>query len=241
MKGIFVVGDVHGCLEELEALLDKAKISKETTLIFLGDLIDKGPNCTGVCQFVFGESMRMRVGYRFVLMGNHEHKKMKYHEHVVRREADLHYVIPTRTTPAFLKEYEDIKPWAWMFKTMPMHMETAGYLLVHAGPADLRNPALINDRMLYMRYVDKDTGEFLPLKNMKRPENSVEWYEKYTDPRPIVFGHIPREEPVLRPNAIGLDTGCVHGGHLTGIWLETREIVQVKAKKQYCPHLIVGE
>jgi serine/threonine protein phosphatase 1 len=238
VKGTFVIGDIHGCLTEAQELLDKAKISKETDLVQLGDLIDKGPDPAGICQLFLGDGLKGRVKSKLILRGNHEHKMSKYHEHVLKKEANPDYVIPTKVSPEFLKEYEGVKPWAWMFKMLPMYADQGNFRFVHAGPADLKKMEAISDRMLYMRYVHKDTGDFLPLVNMKRPENSVEWYEQYTGEKVFVFGHIPRTEPVIRPNAVGLDTGCVHGDFLTGIWLETREVVQVKAKKQYCPHLI---
>lgn len=233
----FVIGDVHGCYHELIELVIKAKIDSTVDVVFVGDLIDKGPNSQDVCAEAFEDLPKIAKTVT-VLRGNHEHKMGKYHQHVLKKEKTPSYKIPTKTTPEFLKEYESVGKWVGRFSDLPMFMDIGNFRIVHAGPADLQNPNTVNDRMLYMRYIHKDTHEFLPLVDMKRPENSIEWYEAYFGEKIIVFGHITRDEPVLRPNALGIDTGCVHGGHLTGIWMETKEVVQVKAAKQYSRHMV---
>ena len=59
------------------------------------------------------------------------------------------------------------------------------------------------------------------------------WYESYTGETTVVFGHWARPEPVVRENAIGLDTGCVYGGRLTAVILPERNLVSVPAKRAY--------
>ena len=60
------------------------------------------------------------------------------------------------------------------------------------------------------------------------------WFDFYTDDKLVVFGHWAAQEGVVRENAIGLDTGCVYGKKLTALVLPERELVSVKARKQYC-------
>jgi serine/threonine protein phosphatase 1 len=72
------------------------------------------------------------------------------------------------------------------------------------------------------------------LTTMRRLRNTDEpWYELYKEPRLVVFGHWARPEPLVRRNAIGLDTGCVYGGSLTALILPERRLVAVPARRAY--------
>jgi hypothetical protein len=72
------------------------------------------------------------------------------------------------------------------------------------------------------------------LTNLRRlPGTGRPWYESYTDKRLAVFGHWARRAPVVRDNAIGLDTGCVYGEALTALVLPERRLVSVRARRAY--------
>ena len=61
----------------------------------------------------------------------------------------------------------------------------------------------------------------------------VPWYEAYTGEKTVVFGHWARNEPLIHPKAIGLDTGCVYGGRLTALILPEQRLISVPAEKTY--------
>jgi serine/threonine protein phosphatase 1 len=105
-------------------------------------------------------------------------------------------------------------------RTRPLHIEGEGFLAVHAG---------IDPRVHKLHLQSAHD-----LMTIRVPHGmDVPWYEAYTDERLIVFGHWARKEAVIRPNAIGLDTGCVYGGKLTAMILPERRLVSVPAERSY--------
>ena len=70
-----IIGDVHGCLSELEALLDMCSLQPADQLFFIGDLIDKGPDSVGVVKYVYELSLKLNVK---LILGNHEEKFLRY-------------------------------------------------------------------------------------------------------------------------------------------------------------------
>jgi predicted phosphodiesterase len=220
-----IIGDVHGCLTELEELLKITSYNKSSdSLIFLGDLIDRGPNSIGVIRKV--QELKAAC-----IMGNHEfnvykwlssNKSSKSKDYYPwLRDADINFII-----------------------NMPLYIKKDNFIMVHAGlknkiPLPLQAP---ND-VLYIRYIDK-SGEMLTYKKLqklsKKEIKDSFWTRYWTGPESIIYGHtihsykFPLIEDIS-PNVIcyGLDTGCCFGGNLTALILETKEIFQVKAQQTY--------
>lgn len=207
---MLVIGDIHGCYDELQALLDRAGIADDELVVSVGDLVDRGPDPDAVLRW-FQSRPQARV-----ICGNHERKH-------VRGILSLSQQI----TRAQLGDgYHDHVRW---MAGLPYHLETPDVRIVHWGlfpgvplddvPEDVRAGTTSGTSKLRARY-----GE--------RP-----WYELYDDATPVVFGHavIGPEPLVIDDRIFGIDTGACHGLRLTGLLLPQRTIVSVPAREDHWP------
>lgn len=194
-----IVGDVHGCASELEALLDRVAFATGDRLVFVGDLVARGPSSLGVLDIA------RRTG-AVVVRGNHEQKLL-----------DWHLGLPTKFPVGKLHRdlARSLRPTDWtLLRTsqISVDMPEHGVRVVHAGidpgvPWEQQDPGT----MMRIRTVITETG--------KRGERHVLWGARYTGPPNIVFGHNAAPGLQMHPWATGLDTGCVYGGRLTAIVL----------------------
>ena len=203
MPRTVIVGDVHGCAGELEALLEKVRFTKGTDrLVMVGDLVVRGPDPHGTLALV------RRMGGRAV-RGNHEAKLLGWR---LRDKA----VGPDHERAARVLSENDWR----MLEGMPLWLDLPehGARVVHAGviagvPVE-KTPA---EALLRMRTLDA--------KGRWSDDGSVGelWGTRYTGPPHVVFGHSARHEVQIHPWATGLDTGCVYGGKLTAMVLDAKE------------------
>lgn len=245
-KRTIFIGDVHGCREELLELVTALQPTPgRDRLIFVGDLVDKGPDSLGVLRDV--KRILNTLPGSVVVSGNHEEKASR-----------------------FAKKGEYVEPWCeeateedWAFiDAMPLtwHDPTLGLRVVHGGvfPALLeKHPDAFqkieergNDwrkgggkvmnrarRMLRVRYVGKDTGDMLALGTNQ--EGDPFWADVYDGSQGhVVYGHSPWLDGREREHshATGIDTGCVFGKSLTALVTHAdgfRGYVHVEAKQQY--------
>lgn len=224
MKPTIVVGDVHGCLDELRRLLTASGFSPGERLVLAGDLVAKGPDSQGVVQ------LAREAGAEAVL-GNHD-------DHVLRARAVARGELPA-PSKGVRAEHQRVadeltRPdWKYL-ETLPLFLrlgpEQAGgadTVVVHAGavpgvPFDEQRP----EHLISMRSID-DQGE--PTKRIEgRP-----WAKVWPGPEPIVFGHDAVRGLQQYPFALGLDTGCVYGKRLTAIRLPERRLISVDARRAY--------
>ena len=227
-----VVGDVHGCLAELEELLRAVRYAPgEDRLVFLGDLLDRGPDPVGVLR-------RVRALGAECVLGNHEEKHLRYAAHEARRREDSGYRNPMRrfdakrTAEHARLDRDDLLWLASLPRTLALG---GGWVAVHAGFVPrLRLPAQPPDWTIRLRYVD-GAGNPVPRARGDAGEPGVRrWAESWTGPESVVYGHFPhrldlpkRDEPAPGVVCLGIDTGCVYGGRLTALVLPEAEIVQV--------------
>ncbi len=211
-----IVGDVHGCREELEALLDRVAFASGDRLIFVGDLVARGPDSLGVLD------VARRTG-AIVVRGNHEQKLL-----------DLRAAPPTAKLPIG-RLHRDLasrlRPTDWMLlATSPVFLDLPehGLRVVHAGlmpgvPLEDQSPQTLM-RIRTVR-VAKDESRL--------------WGALWAGPPQVVFGHNAAPGLQLHPWATGLDTGCVYGGRLTAMVLGERQRVPraIAARRA----LLVGE
>lgn len=213
------VGDVHGCLGELDALLKKLKLGPEDRLIFVGDLCAKGPDSQGVVQ-------RVRELGADCVRGNHDEAVLR-----IRRAAQQGYE-PTRPPKrAHLRVAEALTAadWDWL-EALPLYLELPeiGITVVHAGvvpgkPVTKQHP----DDLMTMRTLRPEGTA------SSRLEDGELWAPKYVGPPHIIFGHDAITGLQRAPHATGIDTGCVYGRELTALVLPGRDLVQVRAKRTY--------
>ncbi|ACG74025.1 metallophosphoesterase [Anaeromyxobacter sp. K] len=227
-----VVGDVHGCLGELEDLLAAARYEPmRDRLVFLGDLVDRGPDPVGVVR-------RVRALGADCLLGNHEEKHLRYAAHEARRREDPRHRNPVRLDPRRTEEHLRLSPddLAWMAALPRALRLDGGWLAVHGGllpgrPLSRQPP----DWLIRLRFLDA-SGKPVSREHGGEP-GVVRWAERWTGPSSVVYGHHARDEVVVDEPApgvrcVGIDTGCVYGGKLTALALPSGERVQVPSRQR---------
>ncbi|MBK6692930.1 MAG: metallophosphoesterase [Myxococcales bacterium] len=197
-----IVGDVHGCSAELEALLARVSFGTGDKLVFVGDLVARGPDSIGVLD------VARRTG-AIIVRGNHEQKLLDWHVGDGRSSlAETHLAVA-----------RDMRPIDWtLLETSPFFVDLPehGARVVHAGvvpgtPIEKQKP----DHLIHLRLVDT------------KADGRVLWGSVYEGPPHVVFGHNAVEGLQLHPNATGLDTGCVYGRALTALVLRDGEPIPV--------------
>lgn len=206
-----VIGDVHGCLEELRDLLRAVEATERDALVSVGDLIGKGPDSRGVLEWA------MTAPNLRIVLGNHELRFLEAWR-AGRRPAEKAYDAET------LRQLGDkFDEYMRFLAGCPMHLDMTEALVVHGG--------------FDPRLGGPERQDAAVVANLRRLEDGAPWYERYSSPRLVVFGHWVRKEPVVRDNVVGLDTGCVFGGSLTAVVLPERRLVSVPARKAYARRL----
>ena len=207
-----IVGDVHGCAAELDALLDRVAFSTGDRLVFVGDLIARGPDSLGVLDIA-------RQTGAVIVRGNHEEKLLRW-----RSKKQSHAKgLGKRPDPlgrVHAKVVRSMRPVDWpMLAASPLSFDRPehGARVVHAGVLpgvpfdDQKRQAMMRIRSVGAR------GEWL------EKGGRVLWGALYDGPPHIVFGHNAMPEPQLHEWATGIDTACVYGGRLTAMVLHHRE------------------
>ncbi|HEX9050740.1 MAG TPA: metallophosphoesterase [Anaeromyxobacter sp.] len=241
-----VVGDVHGCLHELDELLRTAEYAPgRDRLVFLGDLLDRGPDPVGVVRRV------RELGAECVL-GNHEEKHVRYAAHEARRSEDPGYRIPMKRFDARRAAeharltHDDL---IWLSRLPRVVSLGDGWVAVHAGfVPGLPIAAQPPDWTIRLRYVDAAGAPVPRARGDAREPGVRPWAAAWTGPESVVYGHFPqrldlpkRDEPAPGVVCLGIDTGCVYGGRLTALVLPGQEIVQVPSTVHARTRVLVAE
>ncbi|MFB7148967.1 polynucleotide kinase-phosphatase [Streptomyces virginiae] len=222
-----IVGDIHGCSSELETLL--AKLGYEDgvhpegrTAVFVGDLVDRGPDSPGVLRRVMG---MVTSGNALCVPGNHENKLGRYLKgSKVQQTHGLAETIEqlSHEPQEFVEEVREF------IRGLVSHYVLDGGKLVvcHAGLPEKyhgRTSGRVRSHALYGETTG-ETDEFgLPVR--------YPWAEDYRGKAVVVYGHTPVPNTAWINNTICLDTGAVFGGRMTALRWPERELVDVPAEK----------
>ncbi|MGD8825624.1 MAG: metallophosphoesterase [Myxococcales bacterium] len=213
-----IVGDVHGCREELEDLLEHSGWDEQDQLVAVGDLVAKGPDSLGVIRLM------RRLGARAVC-GNHDQHCLRWWNAVRSGQPAPELRAAHQQVVGSLSEAD----WQWL-ADLPYYIELPEHdaLVVHAGllpdvPLQQQKPY----DLMNMRSVLADGTA------SRNYDEGTPWATLWRGPRLVVFGHDAMRGLQRHPYAIGLDTGCVYGGWLTGLWLPDRDLVSVPARATY--------
>jgi hypothetical protein len=212
---IIVIGDIHGCADELADLLDRVGPSAEDTIVGLGDLVDRGPRPVAVVER-FRDDPRCRA-----ILGNHEDKHLRWQRGELAPA--LSQTICREQAGA---AYADMVAW---FATLPLYLDLAEALIVHAGyEPDL--PLEQQPRNVLLRC--KWPGEH------GLGGDPMRWIGRYRGERPVVYGHIVHwRSPRIEGRTFGIDTGVYCDGTLTALLLPSEKLVSVPARANHWPRV----
>lgn len=226
MARTIFVGDVHGCRDELDALLTKVGFGSGDRLVLVGDLVVRGPDPRGTLDLV-------RETQAISVRGNHEDRLLRH----LRSPAEQPLGDLSLATFRALRK----RDWA-LIEALPLWLDLPehGVRIIHAGlapgvPIERQDPRTL----MYARALDR--------RGSPTEENGRRlWGEVYEGPPHVIFGHNARVEPQIHRFATGLDTSCVYGGRLTAMVLSLGQpppppkerrgaLVSVRARRSYVP------
>jgi len=232
-----VIGDVHGCHDELVELLARlgyvlsgAPDAPIVTpppgrrAVFLGDLVDRGPGVAGVLKLVMA---MVEAGSALCVPGNHEIKLMRK---LRGKDVQLTHGLAETMVQLAAEPPEFSEKVAAFIDALVSHYVLDGGRLVvaHAGlPARLQGRASgkVREFCLYGETTGETDEYGFPVR--------YDWASEYRGKALVVYGHTPVLEAEWENNTICVDTGCVFGGKLTALRYPERELVQVPAKRVY--------
>lgn len=235
-----IIGDIHGCYEELTELLSALGYSLESGIpvhpegrspVFVGDGMDRGPHSLAVMRLLFNMQDR---GMLYYSPGNHCNKLYRFAKgNKVQQTHGLETTVaelnelPQGERQAVLSRYRRF------YEDLPLYLSLdAGQLIVaHAGiPERMIGTKPSGSMKTFVLYGDI-TGETLPDGRPVRRD----WAASYKGSPWIVYGHTPVRKPRFAGNTVNIDTGCVFGGELTAFRWPEKEIMSVPSRQPFQP------
>ncbi len=236
-----IIGDVHGCYDELVALLQQLGYISNTgkwdtaspfqvshpagrKVIFLGDLVDRGPYVPAVLRL----AMQMTAdGAALCVPGNHDAKLLRK---LQGKDVQISHGLAESIAQLALLPPEFVSQAATFIDNLVSHyvLDDGKLVVAHAGMKEEmqgRGSGKVHDFALYGE-TSGETDEFgLPVR--------YNWAMDYRGKAMVVYGHTPVPEPEWLNRTIDIDTGCVFGGRLTALRYPEKEPVSVPAARVY--------
>jgi bis(5'-nucleosyl)-tetraphosphatase (symmetrical) len=227
-RPILFVGDIQGCARELALLLKRAGFrAGEHRLLPVGDTINRGPDSPGVLQC-------LRDAGAEPILGNHELSLLELYRSgqlPAWAGAPLSARVQLLRAGRWEAAMEEIAAW-------PLLRAGPDWIAVHAGlhprlPPEATEPAFLTE----VRWCDAEgrRPQGVPKGRLEPPPGYQPWYAFYRGARTVVFGHWAQRGLVHEGRVRGLDSGCVYGGQLSGLWWPEQRLVQVDALETYRP------
>ncbi|GAC1378903.1 MAG: hypothetical protein NVS4B7_19840 [Ktedonobacteraceae bacterium] len=236
-----IIGDVHGCFDELHELLKQLgytiEIEEEAAprfrvhhparrkVIFVGDLVDRGPSIPRVLRLAMDMVLS---GHAFCVPGNHDMKLLRK-----LRGRDVRV---THGLAATLAQLENESPAfrervvGFLDNLISHYVLDNGKLVVaHAGMKESmqgRGSYAVRNFALYGETTGETDDFGLPIR--------YNWAAEYRGQAIVVYGHTTVPEPTWLNRTINIDTGCVFGGKLTALRYPEMECISVPAAQTYC-------
>jgi predicted phosphodiesterase len=225
---ILVIGDVHGCIDELKSLVQKATMDHNKgrqfrAIVLVGDLCNKGPCSAQVIRYV-----RSQQDW-FSVRGNHDDRALMAALGDVECCSKPKYEWVNSLSDEDVAWMSDLPYTISISNTMFNNDETSptehhDFIVVHAG----LNPTIVD-------LESQDTKTLVTVRDLKVSEKSLAWANVWQGPQLVLFGHDAKRGLQRERFAIGLDSGCCYGKALTGIILPEMEFVTVNAIREHCP------
>jgi protein phosphatase len=232
-----IVGDVHGCLDELLELMALLGYQVERSekefmvtppdgrkLAFVGDLVDRGPATPDVLRLVM---TMVQAGQALCVPGNHDVKLVRA---LKGRDVQIAHGL-AQSLEQLQGETAEFRTEAAKFLDgLVSHyvLDDGKLVIAHAGLKESmqgRGSGKVREFALYGETTGETDDFGLPVR--------YNWAADYRGKAQVVYGHTPVPEPVWLNNTVNIDTGCVYGGRLTAMRYPEREIVAVPAKATY--------
>jgi protein phosphatase len=237
-----VIGDVHGCFDELKSLLEsmgyciEADIDNFTytsykvshpegrKVVFLGDLVDRGPKITEVLKLVMS---MVKMGNALCVPGNHDVKLLRK---LNGRNVQITHGLDKTLEQLENEPQEFVEEVKSFIDGLVSHyvLDDGKLVVAHAGLKEEfqgRGSRQVREFALYGETTGETDEYGLPVR--------YDWASDYRGRALVVYGHTPQAEPLKINNTINIDTGCVFGGKLTAFRYPEREFAYVKAFKTY--------
>lgn len=235
-----IIGDVHGCFDELVELLtslgytiahgEKYQVTPplKRKVIFLGDLVDRGPNSPEVLTLVMD---MVDAGIALCVPGNHDIKLMKK---LLGRDVTIAHGMQESLDQLADKPPEFIQRVINFFSHMAHHyvLDNGNLVVAHAGMKESyqgRHSSATKAFALFGQTTNELDEHGLPIR--------YDWAKDYQGKATVVYGHTPNPKSEWLNNTINIDNGCVFGGKLTGLKYPEKELVSVSAKQMYAKPL----
>lgn len=218
VNATIIIGDVHGCADELDHLLRACGATSKDEVVLVGDLVAKGPDSRGVLAIARESGAR-------AVCGNHDARVLSW------RAAQVASLPIPQMSPAHAEVARSLDDREWQqLGALPLYLRVPEYnvLVVHAGlmpgvAIEAQDPTLL----MNLRSIRADGS------GTKVPNDGVLWGSLWRGPELVLFGHHASQGLQQHPLAIGLDTGCVYGRELTAYVLPEGRFVSVPARRQY--------
>jgi protein phosphatase len=238
IKGYDIIGDIHGCYDELVLLLDKLGYVQyknlfippdNRILVSVGDVVDRGPNSSGTFRLI---ANMVRNNYAKLVLGNHDSKIWRW----AKGNKVKIYVDQEKTIDSFRTYKVEAQEIIDFFSTLPYYLLFDNLVVAHAAWKEsllFKDP--FDDYCKPCCLFGPTTGEMVndfPVR--------IDWAAERTNKsKLIVYGHTARKEIYSANNAICVDTGCVFGNKLTALRYPEMEIVSVQALMEYSKKEII--
>lgn len=237
-----VIGDVHGCCDELEALLERLGYgvswsnpgaAREVRVtppsgrraVFVGDLVDRGPRSPDVLRIAMA---MVADGSGFAVPGNHDHK--------FRRWLDGRMPHLTHGLDRTVAQVQ-AEPAAWRRNLQPFLVSLPPFLWLDAGRLVVAHAGILHHML--EGTPSQRTQRFCIFGDTdgKVDENGLsiryDWTPRYEGDAHVVYGHVPVADPAHRGRTVCIDTACCYGGRLTALRWPEMEVVSVPARDSY--------
>lgn len=223
-RPILFIGDIQGCAEELALLLAQEHFDPaKHRLIPVGDTINRGPDAPGVLKL-------LREYRAEPILGNHE-------LHLLDLADSGHQPSAEDKPGSAARQFWAVGQWPsaleWI-RQWPNARSGPGWVAVHAGV----HPRLsVEDTppgyLAYVRYCTPEGDRPTEADGNvdEPPPGYAPWYTRYRGEAIVIYGHWARQGLHIEGRVRGLDSGCVYGGQLTGLWWPEDRLVQVASRQ----------
>jgi len=233
-----IIGDVHGCISELKALLKKVEFDPGKDIgISLGDLTDRGPD-SAACILLMKD-----MGFK-LCHSNHDARFINWkakenalarghvdHNDVLLKDVHVTTLKGIQGHPRESEIWEYLQNYHLIYE---FSSSDTVYHCIHGGYIPANGPSTSKRWIIRLRKLENKTNQ--PIKHDSSKDATI-WPKLWQGPQRVIFGHMIFNKPAFFEHAIGIDTGCVFGGRLSALVVNkngSEKIVSVAAQKSYC-------